>query len=118
MNFPADASNWMDVIDHVAVILGAILLAAVPSWFSMRNHKGITEVKNQVKNAHSTNLRDDLDRAINGVEALSTDVRGLRQDLVMEEERRRTQIAELREEIDRRPLPTIPTRRRTPREVK
>jgi hypothetical protein len=36
----------------------------------------------------------------------------------MEEERRRAQIAELRDEIDRRPLPTIPARRRTVREVK
>jgi hypothetical protein len=111
MNFPADASNWMDVIDHIAVILGAIALAAVPSWFSMRNHKGIKEVQNQVKNAHTTNLRDDIDRAINAVESLGTDVRGLRQDLGMEEERRRAQIAELREEIDRRPVPAI--RRRT-----
>lgn len=102
MNWPADASNWLDVFDHFVVVIGAILLAAVPSFFAARNHKGIKEVQNQVKNAHTTNLRDDLDRAINAVESLGTDVRGLRQDLVMEEERRRRQISELRDDVERR----------------
>ena len=102
MNWPSDASNWLDVFDHAIVIIGAILLAAIPSVFAHRNHKGIKEVQNQVKNAHTTNLRDDLDRAINAVEALGNDVRGLRQDLVMEEERRRRQISELRDDVERR----------------
>jgi hypothetical protein len=116
MNFPADASNWMDVIDHIAVIIGALLLAAIPSWLAARNHRSLSEVKNQVKNAHTTNLRDDLDRAIAAVEMLGNDFRGMRHDLAAEEERRRKQISELREEIDRRPVPVA--RRRTPREVK
>lgn len=102
MNWPADAQNWLDVFDHFVVIIGAILLAAIPSVLAHRNHKGIKEVQNQVKNAHTTNLRDDLDRAINAVEALGNDVRGLRQDLVMEEERRRRQIIELRDDVERR----------------
>ena len=102
MNFPADASNWLDVFDHFIVVIGAIILAGIPSYFAARNHKGIKEVQAQVKNAHTTNLRDDLDRAINAVESLGTDVRGLRQDLVMEEERRRRQIAELRDDVERR----------------
>jgi len=102
VNWPADAQNWLDVFDHFVVIIGAILLAAIPSVLAHRNHKGIKEVQNQVKNAHTTNLRDDLDRAINAVEALGNDVRGLRQDLVMEEERRRRQISELRDDVERR----------------
>lgn len=102
MNFPADASNWLDVFDHFIVVIGAIILAGIPSYFAARNHKGIKEVQAQVKNAHTTNLRDDLDRAINAIESLGTDVRGLRQDLVMEEERRRRQIAELRDDVERR----------------
>jgi len=102
VNFPADASNWLDVFDHFIVVIGAIILAGIPSYFAARNHKGIKEVQAQVKNAHTTNLRDDLDRAINAVESLGTDVRGLRQDLVMEEERRRRQIAELRDDVERR----------------
>jgi hypothetical protein len=102
VNWPSDASNWLDVFDHAIVIFGAIVLAGVPSFFAARNHKGIKEVQAQVKNAHTTNLRDDLDRAITAVEALGTDVRGLRQDLVMEEERRRRQISELRDDVERR----------------
>jgi hypothetical protein len=113
MNTIPNPDNWMDVF----TILAAVLLAAIPSWFAARNHRSLSEVKNQVKNAHSTNLRDDIDRAISGVEALSVDVRGLRQDLVMEEERRRKQILELRDEIDRRPIPLIPHRRQAPQEV-
>lgn len=95
MNFPADASNWLDVFDHFIVVLGAIILAGVPSWFAARNHKGIKEVQAQVKNAHTTNLRDDVDKAINAVEQLSQDFRGMRQDLAAEENRRRSEVAEL-----------------------
>lgn len=109
MNTIPDPDSWMDVFTILAAVLMA---AAIPSWFAARNHRSLNEVKNQVKNAHSTNLRDDLDRAINGVEALSVDVRGLRHDLALEEERRRKQISELREEIDRRPVPIITSRQR------
>ena len=101
MNFPADASNWLDVFDHFVVVIGAIALAAVPSFFAARNHKGIQEVKNQVKNAHTTNLRDDIDRAINAVEVLGHDIRGIRTDLAAEEDRRRQQIRELRDDVER-----------------
>jgi hypothetical protein len=86
----------------VVTILLATAMVAIPSWFAARNHKGIQEVKSQVKNAHSTNLRDDVTRAINLVEALALDVRGLKQDLVMVEDLRRTQVAELRHDLERR----------------
>ena len=102
MNFPPDASNWLDVFDHFIVMLGAIVLAAVPSFFAARNHKGMHAVKNQVKNAHTTNLRDDIDRAINAVEVLGHDIRGIRTDLASEEDRRRQQIRELRDDVERR----------------
>jgi hypothetical protein len=101
VTWPADASNLLDVFDHFIVIIGAIALAAVPSIFAARNHKGIKEVQAQVKNAHTTNLRDDIDRAINAVEALGHDVRGIRTDLAAEEERRRRSIAELRDDVER-----------------
>jgi uncharacterized protein (UPF0264 family) len=95
-------ANWQDIVDHLLLILGAICVAAVPSLFAARNHKGIQEVKNQVKNAHTTNLRDDIDRAINAVETLGHDVRGIRTDLAAEEDRRRQQIRELRDDVERR----------------
>jgi hypothetical protein len=58
-----------------------VILAARSSlrWLAHRNHKSLAEVKNQVKNAHSTNLRDDLDRAIAGDRGESgNDVQNLR----------------------------------------
>lgn len=102
MNFPADASNWMDVFDHIAVVVGAIVLAAVPSYFAARNHKSLVAVRDQVENKHTSNLRDDVDRVIHAVEALSNDVRGLRSDLAAEEERRRSAIKDVYHELDHR----------------
>ena len=99
MNFPPDASNLLDVFDHFIVIIGAIILAAVPSWFAHRNHKDLKEVVYQTKNNHGTNLRDDVDRAINAVEQLGHDFRGMRKDLAAEEDRRRSEVAELERRI-------------------
>jgi hypothetical protein len=95
VNFPADASNFLDLFDHFIVVAGAILLAAVPSWFAHRNHKDLKEVVYQTKNQHDTNLRDDVDRAIDAIEKLGQDFRGMRQDLAAEENRRRSEVAEL-----------------------
>ena len=100
-DFP-NPDSWLDILDHVWVGLVLLGVAAIPSLFAARNHKGIQEVKNQVKNAHTTNLRDDIDRAINAVEALGHDVRGIRTDLAAEEDRRRQQIRELRDDVERR----------------
>jgi hypothetical protein len=47
-------------------------------------------------------LRDDLDKAITGVETLGHDVRGLRQDVTAMDDMRRQQIADLRAELDHR----------------
>ena len=99
-DFP-NPDSWLDILDHVWVGLVLLGVAAVPSFFSARNHKGIQEVKNQVKNAHTPNLRDDIDRAINAVETLGHDVRGIRTDLAAEEDRRRQQIRELRDDVER-----------------
>jgi len=100
-DFP-NPNSWLDIVDHVWVGFVMLGVAAVPSFFAARNHKGIKEVQNQVKNAHTTNLRDDIDRAINAVEALGKDVRGIRTDLAAEEDRRRQQIRELRDDVERR----------------
>jgi uncharacterized protein (UPF0264 family) len=102
MNEFPNPDSWLDILDHVWVGLVLLGVAAIPSMFAARNHKGIQEVKAQVKNAHSTNLRDDIDRAISAVEALGHDVRGIRTDLASEEDRRRQQIRELRDDVERR----------------
>lgn len=96
-----DAQNWLDILDHVWIGLVLLAAAAVPSILSMRNHKTLSSVHNEVKNSHASNLRDDLDRAIRGIEALAHDVRGLRTDLMTEEERRRRDVADLEQRIGR-----------------
>lgn len=86
----------------VFTILLSTLLVAVPSYFSIRSHKITEEVKKQVVNGHgdAPPLRADLDRAIAAIDALATDVTGLRRDLASEEERRYRHITELRDEVD------------------
>jgi len=107
-DFP-NPNSWLDILDHVWVGLVMLGVAAVPSLFAARNHKSIQEVKAQgdrtlaqVQNAHTTNLRDDVDRAINAVEQLGHDFRGLRTDLQAEEDRRRQSMKELRDDVERR----------------
>lgn len=91
MNSIPNPDNWMDVF----TILAATAMVAIPSWFAHRNHKDLKEVVYQTKNQHDTNLRDDVDRAIDAIEKLGQDFRGMRQDLAAEENRRRSEVAEL-----------------------
>jgi hypothetical protein len=85
----------------VVTILAATAMVAIPSWFAHRNHKDLKEVVYQTKNNHNTNLRDDIDRAIRAVEQLGHDVRGIRTDLAAEEDRRRVQVAELEDRLNK-----------------
>lgn len=103
------SASWQTVFDHVLLVIGAVGVAAIPSYFAHRNHKGIKAVQDQVKNAHTTNLRDDIDRVSTAVQTVQSDLRGLRQDVAVEEGHRRHQISEIREyqrqlrdDIDRR----------------
>lgn len=98
----SDASNWLDIVDHVWIGVVVIAAAGVPSWFAARNHRSLTEVKEQVKNQHATNLRDDIDRAIHAIETIGRDVRVLRSDLLAEQDSRRAQISDLRDELEHR----------------
>lgn len=90
--------DWMDVF--TIIVVAAIV--AVPSLLTLRNHRSLDEVKQQVVNGHKTPMRSDLDRVIVAIDALGHDVAGLRTDLADEEDRRRSHIRELREELDRR----------------
>lgn len=102
-------SEWVEVNDNLDLLMnlwiGLVLItvAAVPSWLAHRSHKTIREIKGQVVNDHpTTNLRDDLDRALDAIEAVACDVRGLRKDLMAEEDHRRLQISDLRDELEHR----------------
>ena len=106
----ANPDDWMDVVDHIIIGLFMLLIAAIPTWLTVRSNKGIKDIKNQVVNGHSTALREDLDRAIKAIEnvgndlasfrrIISEEVSHLRSELVDEEARRRNHIAEVRLEV-------------------
>lgn len=95
-----DPQDWLDLLDHAWYGFVLIAVAAVPSWLSIRTNRSLKEVSDSVNN-RPTALRDDLDRVIRAVEALAHDVRGIRSDLQVEEDRRRRDVAELETRIGR-----------------
>lgn len=83
----------------VAFITSGFGLVGVLAGYVLPNlhkqKKVVNEVREQVSNSHSTNLRDDLDRAIHGIERVLTvlDTHGqsiadLRTDLAWERRER------------------------------
>ena len=97
-----EVDSWLDLVANAWIGLVVIMVAVVPSYFARKNSHGTAAVLAQVQNAHATNLRDDIDRAIAAVEMVAQDVRGLRADLLQEEQHRRAQISDLREDLDHR----------------
>lgn len=98
-----EVNDWLDLVANAYIGLVLIAVAAIPSWLAHRSHKTIREIKGQVVNSHpETNLRDDLDRAIGAINDVADDVRGLRKDLMAEEDHRRLQINDLRDELEHR----------------
>ncbi|WP_431941687.1 DUF2746 domain-containing protein [Nocardia grenadensis] len=68
MNLPSDAPQYLWVLAIIAPIVG--------TWITTRMHreqKGtLAEVKEQVANTHSTNLREDIDKIAESVEQINT----------------------------------------------
>lgn len=107
MNWPADAEGWLDVFDHAIVIIGAIVLAAVPSWFAARNGKKLDQVNSKattivghVQNGHGdAPMRVDLDHILGAVNRLTANVERLATELADERTNRRDHITELRTDL-------------------
>jgi len=104
-----DVENLLDLIDHIWIGLVLIAVAAIPAFFSARNHSGIKKIQDQVVNGHKEPLRNDLDKVIKAlsdtsekVDNIAMGLNGLREELFLEEGRRRSNIKELREDIDRK----------------
>lgn len=55
----------------VAAIAG-VVVAATAAFANRGNHRRIDEVHEQVKNTHSTNLREDIDRMVSGLDRLES----------------------------------------------
>lgn len=103
MNGWFNPDSWMDIASQFLLTIGAIGIAILPSWYS--THKSLKKVTDQVVNGHGganqPNLRQDVDRAIAAVEALSTDIHALRRDLHSERQARTSQVDDLRSDVDR-----------------
>ena len=102
---PINVDSWMDIVANLWIGLVVLAVAVIPGYMAAKkNARGITEIRNQVVNGHADSppLRTDLDRVIASLDALAKDVTGLRRDIADEENRRRDQIAELRDEVNRK----------------
>lgn len=81
----------MDSNLFVALIGGTFtLLTAVSVEWQRRQHNAVREVRAQVKNSHSTNLRDDIDRVLRALERQEGALGGIRTDMRVEREERLT----------------------------
>lgn len=80
MNWP-DVDNWIDVLDHVWIGIVLIVVAAVPSVLSLRNHKSIKKVQDQVVNGHTTPMRDDIDEMRDNLRNMRTDMHFVKTEL-------------------------------------
>lgn len=100
-----DVENFLDLINNVWIGVVVILAGAIPSWLTARTHRSIKEetkvIRDQLVNGHTTFLRQDVDKALAAIESLAHDVAGLRADLALEQDSRRSQIDDLRGDVDR-----------------
>lgn len=108
MNGWGEVNDILDLIDHIWVGIVLIACAAVPSWLAARNHKSIKEIRDNVQNGHKVPLREDLDKVIvvienlaHNMQNLTDDMTGLRQDLLAERDSRKSQVEDLRDDVDR-----------------
>jgi hypothetical protein len=93
----------MEPTVQVALIGGGfgMITLAVTELRTWRQNRQISQIKHQVQNSHETNLRDDVDRVLAGVETL---VEGQRQHS--------QEISGLREEVRTERLERIDVERR------
>ena len=96
-----EVNDWLDLVANAWIGIVVISAAAVPSFLAARNHRSIAAIRDNVQNGHTTPMRQDLDKALAAIEALAHEVSGLRQDLALEETRRRSQITDLANDVDR-----------------
>lgn len=80
MSGPANIDSWLEFIIwailSTAVLIGAVggIGSLLHAWRSSSVPEAVQEVKEQVKNSHSTNLRDDVDRTAAKVDVIDAKV--------------------------------------------
>lgn len=104
MNF-IEIDSWMDLVGNVWIGIVFIVIA----YFGLKSSRGIKSIQDQVVNGHKDPLRMDLDKVINSIsemdakmDGISHGLHNLREELLHEESRRRTSVAELRDDFDRK----------------
>lgn len=101
MNGWYNPDNWLDIIDHIVLALAGIACVIIPSYLHS-NRKTLQQVRDQVVNSHpDRNLRDDIDRCLAAIEALGRDINSISRELLTEREARRSQVDDLRSDVDR-----------------
>lgn len=60
---PFNPDSWMDVSVLAFFGVCSVVTAGIPVWSKLKR------IDNQVSNTHDTNLRDDLDKLANSIEA-------------------------------------------------
>lgn len=98
--------STLDPTVQVAIVTGVFGLAGIALEFMRRHGKQLGEVRAQVQNSHSTNLRDDvdgvldrLDQVLEGQRQHSSEISGLRRDLAQERKERMAVANRLDEHI-------------------
>ncbi|QGH79701.1 hypothetical protein SEA_ANON_30 [Gordonia phage Anon] len=68
---PDSIGDYVTLISLAAIpMIGGVATVALPIWAKMKKIEGHAESANeQVSNTHSTNLRDDIDRLAESIEA-------------------------------------------------
>lgn len=77
MNAFPNPDDWMDVLT-IVVVSGMI---AVPSWLSVRNHKALQKVDQNISNGHTTLLRDDMDGIRDTLTHIRADLHAVKSEL-------------------------------------
>lgn len=109
MNTIPNPDGWLDAF----VILMVALIAAVPSWAALRNHRSLQQVKDQVINGHEGKpaLRADMDSIREEIAGIRDEMRGgfaaLRGDIGEERLARRAGDDAIRDELHRDDRPPL-----------
>lgn len=105
MNGWFNPDGWVDLVSQVLLIAGGLAIAVVPSWFAARTHGALKSetkvIRDQLVNGHTTFLRADVDKALAAIESLTHEIANLRKELFLETDSRRSQIDDLRGDVDR-----------------
>lgn len=72
MTLPDGAPVWLWSL----FVLAPVLVALIGYWGGRKGRKDLKEVKEHVANTHETNLRDDLDKILDGM----TDIKAVQFD--------------------------------------